>query len=170
MADTVTLTMADEPPVFADMFALPTSSTGAQEPIRLGEKDGEIKLFLGLLAADPACDLSKATDEEWEGLARCADKYDSLLARAVVISHIPPRGCTDANYMPTEQSATAIFTAKAATQAIAIKPTRSTCGIAALPDEEPEGWLCGFHRRHLWLEACEAETEYIRSRPDFHVS
>ncbi|GAA6002339.1 hypothetical protein JCM10207_001071 [Rhodosporidiobolus poonsookiae] len=96
MAETVTFVTSDDPPqtitvaraplvapasskVFADILSIPLDATAAQESIRLDETHAEVKDFLALLSGVEPIDA--LSDLEWESLARCADKYDSLVGR-----------------------------------------------------------------------------------------
>ncbi|GAA5910777.1 hypothetical protein JCM6882_002075 [Rhodosporidiobolus microsporus] len=75
--------------VFRHMLedAMPGTSSddGGADTIPLAEKEAELELFFEVLQGQHVeRDLDKLTDEQWETLARVADKYDSPVARGVV--------------------------------------------------------------------------------------
>ncbi|GAA5840215.1 hypothetical protein JCM5353_007830 [Sporobolomyces roseus] len=105
--DKVTLLTLDEPPVrhsiprshlstlstaFKDMFPILFSPDGIpQSEIPIEETDSELKGFLRMLESlgrGEEADLSELKFLDWENLARLSDKYDSIMARMRVKSHV----------------------------------------------------------------------------------
>ena len=104
-SDQLTLVTADEPPIrhsvsrshlstlsitFKDLLSLPFSTTSSND-IPIGETNFELKGFLRMLEGlgnGEEADLSELKFVDWENLARLSDKYDSVMARMRVKSHV----------------------------------------------------------------------------------
>lgn len=103
----VILITSDEPPVrhwiprshlsalsttSKDMFSTLFGPDGAPEnEIPIEETDSELKGFLRMLESlgrGEEADLSELKFVDWENLARLSDKYDSVMARMRVKSHV----------------------------------------------------------------------------------
>ncbi|GAA6037649.1 hypothetical protein JCM8097_006161 [Rhodosporidiobolus ruineniae] len=122
MTETITLLTSDTPPValtvsrallvstskvFADLLSLPVQDSvdGKNVEIDTHELEEDVRSFLGVLEGKNR----SRSEEEWEAVARLADKYDSAVARMGVESRVWSRKLEAKSSPPLEAFALVVY-------------------------------------------------------------